>query len=402
MKPEQTGRASRSGHLHLASVPLPAKRGTRRMLPEGRGVVPLPTRVESAPDDESLDPATGNLVFHSPCDAPASTTTSNDGGAIISHASLQLLFWGSAWSSNPAPAIGSFINAVNAILQGPYLSGLGQYGVAGGSIKGAWLVTGRDPKNLFSNGDVHGLISDLLDQGSFPEPDDPGGQNLYMFILPANVRSNDPDHTGEHMYDTDYDFPFDVDRTWFGWLTHDGTLDSLTSIFSHELVEACTDPEGDAVQVNPRNDSSWHEICDVCCSTARVNDVLVQSYWSDRDLACIIPAALPELSAPSILEFPPLHLHQPSDPRQLRITNTGAHPVTVLIPLSPAPGLHTTFVWDGGGAHQLAPGDVLDLSVTFSPTTLGLNAGQLKFTANAIGSPFVVRFFGQGVSGPKQ
>jgi hypothetical protein len=112
-----------------------------------------------------------------------------------------------------------------------------------------------------------------------------------MLILPANVGSNKP-LAGEHTYDTDYDFPFDYDKAWFGWVTHNGKLDSLTPIFSHELVEACTDPEGDGIQVNPRNDSNWNEIGDVCCSTARLNGVLVQSYWSDRDKACIIPTGL--------------------------------------------------------------------------------------------------------------
>jgi hypothetical protein len=135
------------------------------------------------------------------------------------------------------------------------MSGLGQYGVAGGSLKGSWIVTGREPNNPFSNDDVHSLISDLIDQGSFPEPDDPGGRNLYMFVRPANVRPNTPNITGLHTYDTDYDFPFDIDKAWFGWVTHNGTIDSLTTIFSHELVEACTDPEGDGVQVNPRNDT---------------------------------------------------------------------------------------------------------------------------------------------------
>jgi len=400
MKPQQKSSALQSGsrQVQLTSVPLPAKRSTRRSLVKGRGVVPLPTGIGTATDGQ-VAPGSGNLVFHSPCDAPASTTTSNDGGAIIADVSLQLLFWGSSWNSNPSPSIGEVVNAVNSILQGPYLSGLGQYGVGGGSLKGAWIVTGREPNNPFSDDDVHSIISDLIDQGSFPEPDDPGGRNLYMFILPANVHSNNPKHTGEHMYDTDFDLPFDIDKTWFGWVTHNGTLDSLTPIFSHELVEACTDPEGDAVQVNPRNDSDWHEIGDVCCSNARVNGVLVQSYWSDQDLACIIPTALPEISAPSLLEFGPLHLHEPSDPKPVRITNIGTNLVTVFIPPSPHPGRHTTFVWDDSGSHQLNPGESLELNVTFSPTVIGLNAGELRFSGNAIGSPFVVRLMGKGVPG---
>jgi hypothetical protein len=281
-------------------VPVPAKRVRQRVLAKAGGIVPLPNRTGEATDGHG-GPVSGILVFHSPCDAPASTTTSSGGGTVISNVSLQLLFWGSAWNSSPSPSIGQVIHAVNSILHGPYMSGLAQYGVSGGNLSGAWIVTGREPNNPFSTDDVHGIISDLIDQGSFPEPDDPGGRNLYMFVLPANVHSTDTKHTGLHTYDTDYDFPFDVDKAWFGWVTHNGTLDSLTPIFSHELVEACTDPEGDGIQVNPRNDSDWNEIGDVCCSNARVNGVLVQSYWSDQDLACIVPIALPGLSVTSVL-----------------------------------------------------------------------------------------------------
>jgi hypothetical protein len=386
-----------SHQIHLTSVPLPAKKGRRRVLAKAGGIVPLPNRTGEATDGQAA-PGSGVLVFHSPCDAPASTTTSNGGGTVISNVSLQLLFWGSAWNSGPTPSIGQVINSVNSILQGPYMSGLAQYGVGGGNLSGAWIVTGREPNNPFSNDDVHGIISDLIDQGSFPEPDDPGGRNLYMFVLPANVHSNEP-HTGFHTYDWDYDFPFDIDKAWFGWVTHNGALDSLTPIFSHELVEACTDPEGDGIQVNPRSDSDWNEIGDVCCSNARVNGVLVQSYWSDQDLACIVPIALPGLSVTSVLEFGRFHLHEPSDPKPVTITNVGASLVSVSIPPSPKPGLHTNFFWDESGSHQLNPGDSLEVNVTFAPTVIGPNGGELKFSANAVGSPFTVHLRGQGIKG---
>lgn len=390
-----------SSHVQLKSVPLPVKRGRRR-LAKGGGVVPLPPPGEVATDPNDRTTG-GDLVFHNPCDAPASTTISNDGGAIISSVSLQLLFWGSAWNANPSPSIGQVVNAVNSILQGPYMSGLAQYDVGGGSLKGAWIVTGIEPKNPFSKGDVQAIISDLIDQGSFPEPDDPGGRNLYMFILPANVRLNETKITGFHAYDTDFDFPLDFDRTWFGCVTHNGTLDSLTPLFSHELVEACTDPEGDGVQVNPRNDSDWHEIGDVCCSNARVNGVLVQSYWSQRDLACIVPTVAPQISVtPSSLVFGKFHLHDPSDPQPVTITNTGTGIVTVSIPPSPKPGLHTNFVWDNSGSHQLNPGASLAVNVTFTATVVGANGGQLRFTSTAMGSPFMVSLSGTGVPGSSQ
>jgi hypothetical protein len=41
--------------------------------------------------------------------------------------------------------------------------------------------------------------------------------------------------------------------------------------------------------VDPRNSSSWHEICDVCQSVADLNGVSVASYFSASDGACVIP-----------------------------------------------------------------------------------------------------------------
>src|SRR5207302_7942397 len=101
-----------------------------------------------------------------------------------------------------------------------------------------------------------------------------------------------PNLGGEHTYGefTDYDFPFDFDlfdRTHTAFIMF-GSRATISSIFSHELVEAITDPEGDAIQVNPRNSSSWNEIADICSSTASLNGVTVQSYWSHQDQACII------------------------------------------------------------------------------------------------------------------
>jgi hypothetical protein len=48
-------------------------------------------------------------------------------------------------------------------------------------------------------------------------------------------------------------------------------------------VEALTDPEGDGWQVEPTDDTDWHEIADVCSSHYRLNGVLVSSYWSRDD-----------------------------------------------------------------------------------------------------------------------
>jgi hypothetical protein len=75
----------------------------------------------------------------------------------------------------------------------------------------------------------------------------------------------------------------------FAWVTNNCKLSSITTIFSHEMAEAFSDPEGDGIQVNPRGPVNWNEIGDVCNSTLAVDGVTVQSYWSTQDNACIVP-----------------------------------------------------------------------------------------------------------------
>jgi hypothetical protein len=69
-----------------------------------------------------------------------------------------------------------------------------------------------------------------------------------------------------------------------------GSLDFITTTFSHELVEAMTDPDGEGWQVDPRDDSDWHEIADVCGNrSAMVNGVAVAAYYSTSTQACVVP-----------------------------------------------------------------------------------------------------------------
>jgi hypothetical protein len=106
--------------------------------------------------------------------------------------------------------------------------------------------------------------------------------------MPPGVTSNtSPNFVGEHSF-----FSFNNTNVHYAWVTNDGALNNFNSvprIFSHELVEACSDPEGTAIQISPANPTSWNEIGDACNSTAFLDGVLVQSYWSQIDRACIIP-----------------------------------------------------------------------------------------------------------------
>ena len=115
------------------------------------------------------------------------------------------------------------------------------------------------------------------------------GQGLYMVVMPAGVGSNQSGVIGEHSY---YSFGSPATNVPFGWVTQ-GSVDSFSVVFSHELVEACTDPEGTgwtSATACGVGHGGWCEIGDVCQgSDARVHGVLVQRYWSNADNQCVVP-----------------------------------------------------------------------------------------------------------------
>lgn len=213
------------------------------------------------------------------------------GGPVIPNAHLQVIFWGGAWTTG-TPSVGQVMDAVMNILTGPYMDSLSQYRNVGHAILfGTTLVSSPvggspgDPPNPFSDGDISGLISNLFQAGRLPSPasDD---QLFYCVILPPGVNSGGG-FIGEHTF-----FSLAGVNCHFAWVMNNGTLDFVTTIFSHELVETVTDPEGSAILGDPGtcNQGGWCEIGDVCeGNTAVVRGVVVQRYWSQRDNSCVVP-----------------------------------------------------------------------------------------------------------------
>jgi hypothetical protein len=219
------------------------------------------------------------------------------GGPVLSNARIQLVFWGAAWGSAPppTPSAAQISNAVTNILTSPYLSALSQYRntIGPASLRGTTLDT-ANPPNPFSDQNVVDMLTGLLNNGTLPNP--LLETVLYCVVVPQGVNNTSSGFIGEHTYFTynarfpGLPVPIPV-PVHYAWITNNGTLDGVTTIFSHELVESITDPEGSAITGNAGvcNQGGWCEIGDVCGSTGRENGVLVQSYWSDADNACIIP-----------------------------------------------------------------------------------------------------------------
>jgi hypothetical protein len=214
-----------------------------------------------------------------------------DGGAIVGTARLVLLFWGDFWQTASNPSVSDVQQAVSDILNSPYLSEMAQYGFRGLTLDPPRIVHKPGPPfPTFSGDDAKNMVWDLIDDDVFPEPDDDSGEGriVYMVFAPPGTAYEDTGAGGAHGEASDYDFPFDVDYAWVGWVDH-GNLDMITSFFSHELVEILSDPEPF---------SGWHvtsppeidEIADACILQVGLsNGRVVAAYYSKNLNACVVP-----------------------------------------------------------------------------------------------------------------
>ena len=232
-------------------------------------------------------------------------------GPVIPVVKVYLIFWGSAWLATPQPVPYSadIIIAVSNILNSPYLSKVDQYDnrlhyghpSEHGSLAGTTFVSSAagpagsqspaDPPNPFPDNAVTLLVTNLIANRTLPNPDDEPNA-LYVVIMPKGVSSATTGFAGEHFSSSISPYS---NQAHIAWVTNNGTLSSVTTIFSHELVESVTDPEGTAVTGVPGtcSQTGWCEIGDICNATGTINGVVVQSYWSDEDQACVIPTTYP-------------------------------------------------------------------------------------------------------------
>ncbi len=221
----------------------------------------------------------------------------DNGGSVLDHVKVHLVFWGTTWAGTPVPSAGDVLNATQSIVTGPYMDALAQYrSIQRGVVAGATLVTSAvggspaDPPATFTDNTIQDLLSNLISRGMVPSPSDP--QLLFVVMLPTGVSSSqDPNAIGKHGHYTYYSFPFYWATVRWGWIMNDGTLDGVTEVYSHELVEACTDPDvgsGFVVTAGCGGGFSSCEIGDVCeGQDERINGVLVQRYFSVQDDQCI-------------------------------------------------------------------------------------------------------------------
>ena len=255
-------------------------------LGEGKGVVHSSPPGAASQAAVPLAAADKVTFFHGPGDSPATTTFSDGGGKRLNNCKVHLVFWGAAWRTS-VPSLQSIANDAAKVLRGPYLDRLAQYGVGLPPHLGSVLLVPDALPDTFDLIATMGFINSLIDRHLILDPDHEQGDSLPVVFAPPGVRSPPP-LVGEH----GYAFRGLFERVPFAFVTDGGgtQAEAAYSIsFSHELVEALSDPFGDGIQTDPRGIFDWQEIGDACRSPAAVNGVIVQSYWSGQDAACAVP-----------------------------------------------------------------------------------------------------------------
>ena len=228
------------------------------------------------------------------------TKTHDEGGLVLTNVEVIAVFWGKYWSGTtpaPSPAPDTYYQAFTGIVTGPYMTGLRQYrGVGPGTMLGKFINDSSDPKNGYGDSDVVDMLTKFLDANpSVPRPDS-GHQRFYAVVTPPGL--NDNEALGKHV-----NFTYKGVKAYYCWINSIGGLtdtssDGVVNTFSHELAEACTDPDGNSVLVDGKKSDgssiSNDEIGDTCNNEFAIVEmngvhVNVQCYWSEADQACILP-----------------------------------------------------------------------------------------------------------------
>ena len=237
--------------------------------------------------------------------APPAAALTYRSGPLLDAVEVFTLFWGTAWNDPASQNIAQGLNRFFGFLvTSAYLDQLAEYGVPQHAI-GHGRVTGTATvadatlgTNVTDSAIQHMLQREIASgaggaggaggSGGVPAPN---ANSLYFVYLPPGVsvsaggdRSCQAfcgyhDHIQTQVYYAVVPYP-----NCPGCLGQLGTLDALTSVSSHELAEAITDP----VPGQGWYDDNHGEIGDICAwQNKKLGTYVVQLLWSNKAGACV-------------------------------------------------------------------------------------------------------------------
>jgi len=239
----------------------------------------VPTRVPSKHYDALMAAGPQSLVYH--------------GGPVLTSVQIKAVLWGDPWTNDPAASgmVAPIGNFLQWIVTSALIDQLAEYSpptqkIVHGAYRGSVAVSGAVGAKI-TDSDVQAVLTNLWKT----EPG-LGANALWIVFLPPNVQvsafneGSCVDFCGYHeaLGATAYGvIPFPDCAPCLG-----GTpaLDSLTSVLSHEICEAITDPFANGWYA-----SNGYEIGDMCAvptwQQKQLGGYTVQKEWSNNLNACV-------------------------------------------------------------------------------------------------------------------
>jgi hypothetical protein len=232
------------------------------------------------------------------------------GGKVISSAKIYNIYWGNAGSYQPQ--LDQFTQAVP---NSSYMDWLSEYDtptqtVGRGSFGGSVVDTSAPAGATIDDSQIQAELIALINAGKLPPPD---GNNLYMFFFPngVNITASGVGSSCSSFCGYHETFVSGTEELYYGVLPDPATCGAncdnqngnyfadLTSVTTHEITEAVTDPEvGLAIIASqdsgtyPIFPNGWTsatgEIGDLCAwQNATVDGFNVQLEWSNAQGGCV-------------------------------------------------------------------------------------------------------------------
>ncbi len=217
------------------------------------------------------------------------------GGKLLTSVQVTPLFWGGIWRSDAAlHQLGEeMIAFFDYIVTSPYMNALSEYSVDGqaimyGSSRQALLVSGQS-MSAVDDSTLASTLDQWVQNGFLSNPTQ---QELFFVLLPPGMTSTLRGQASCAVFCGYHSFT--PGGLYYAVLPYPdcqgcqrGSIrDSLTSVASHELAEAVTDP----TESGWYDDSYGEEIGDMCLDVRKVlGGYTVQGFWSNMQQGCIVP-----------------------------------------------------------------------------------------------------------------
>ena len=225
--------------------------------------------------------------------APATARLTYRGGPLLTGVEVVTAFWGSAWTSAPNAATAQRLNEFfTFIVSSDYVKQLAEYDtpqqtIGPGTFVAGAVVTASEPDATVADSALQQMIETHVAKGSLPAATP---NTLYFTFLPPGVTVEAGGDQSCRVFCGYHDrsagglyYAVVPSPDCAGCLGGLAVFDALTSVSSHELAEAITDP----VPGQGWYDDANGENADICAwQNKPLGGYQVQLLWSNKSRPC--------------------------------------------------------------------------------------------------------------------